>query len=278
MATETAEKKDVSTIIQDSVEIVDQVSEYGFLVTESLLHFITGMIIVFTLHTLAVKFIYPYIQNRRLIKVVFGTIYVLILVIVILMILRKLGFDVHIIGKISILAVLVSAVAVFFLVPFIPRLPFKIGNMVEINGVLGSVDSITTYHTTLRKFDGTMVFIPNAIVMATKILNFHDTPERRIELNISLDFNSDISEFEEKMIKIMVDNKHVLTKPAIPSLIATNTDVMGIKYSAYCWVKNADWLSTRSELWREILNEFSINKNISMSRPQQDVYVVDKTN
>jgi small conductance mechanosensitive channel len=271
----TENSTDVSKILQNTVEIVDHVSEYGFLVTESLMHFIMGMVVIFILHSLAVKFIYPYIQNRRLIKVVFGTVYVLILVVAILMVLKKLGFDVSIIGKVSILTVLIAAVGVFFLVPFIPRLPFKIGNMVEINGVLGSVDSITTYHTTLKKYDGTMVFIPNAIIMATKILNYHDTPERRIEMNISLDFNSNVDEFEENIIQIMSNHKQALIERAMPSVLATHTDVIGIQFSAYCWVKNADWLATRSDLWREILKEFTANTKISMSRPQQHVYITN---
>ena len=78
----------------------------------------------------------------------------------VLIVLNKLGFDVKNLAKVSILSIVVIAVVIFFLLPFLPRLPFKIGQMVEIRGVLGTVDSITTYHTTIRKFDGTIVFIP----------------------------------------------------------------------------------------------------------------------
>ena len=55
--------------------------------------------------------------------------------------------------------------------------------MILLNGILGTVDNISTYHTTIRKFDGTIVFIPNTAVTGGNIMNYHDIPTRRIELN-----------------------------------------------------------------------------------------------
>jgi small conductance mechanosensitive channel len=191
------------------------------------------------------------------------------------MILKKLGFDVRVIGKISILSVLVGAVCIFFLLPFLPRLPFKIGHMVEIGGIQGVVDSISTYHTTIRKFDGTIVFVPNTSVMSSKIMNYHDIPERRIEMHLEISINSDINTVKELLLKIMSDNDLVLEEPA-PSIFITDADVTGIKISAYCWVKNGDWLSTRSDLWVQVQNTFIQNNKIAMAHTQQEIYLMDK--
>jgi len=171
--------------------------------------------------------------------------------------------------------VLVSAVGVFFLVPFLPRLPFKLGHMVEINGVLGTIDSISSFPTTLRKFDGTMAFIPNPLVMAGKIMNFHDSPERRIEIKLSISLDSDMNIAEERLLEIMDENERVLDKPAPPRVLALAVDTTGIKVNAYCWVKNKDWLTTRSDLTLQIVKEFQNNDQLSLSRPQQEVHLVD---
>lgn len=275
--TNTTTIKPVGETLQQSVEIVDQLSEYGGLISKSLYFIMLGMFIIYILHKLTSKFLYPHMNNTRIIKVIFGTFYTLILVVSVLMVLKKLGFDVSVIGKISILSVLVCAVAIFFILPFLPRLPFKIGHMVEIDGILGTVDSISTYHTTLRKFDGTMVFIPNTSVIGTKIMNYHDIPERRIEMNLEISMNSDSNTVKELLLQIMRNDARVLKDPE-PSIFITNADVTGIKVSTYCWVENGDWLSTRSDLWIKVQNEFINNKTVSLSRPQQEIYFMNKNN
>ncbi len=264
----------VGETLQDSVDVINQLSEYGGLITKSFYFIIVGMILIYILHRLTSKYLYPHMKNTRIVKVIFGTFYALILVVSVLMVLKKLGFDVSIIGKISILSVLMISVIIFFILPFLPRLPFKIGHMVEINGILGTVDSISTYHTTIRKFDGTIVFIPNTTVMSSKIMNYHDIPERRIEMHLEISTNSDITVAKELLLKIMNDEERVLKEPE-PSLFITDADVTGIKISAYCWVENGDWLSTQSDLWIQVQNEFINNDQIAMARKQQEIYLID---
>ena len=262
-------------LVEETVEVVNQVSEYGHLIMGSLYLIIGGMISVYILHKLASKFIYPHIGSARLIKVVLGTLYVLVLVITALLVLKKMGFDVTVIGQLALVSVLIGAVFIFFLVPFFPRLPFLLGHLVEVNGELGIVDSITTFHTTLRKFDGTMVFIPNALVMASKIKNISDTPARRIELKLSVNTDSNLEEAKALFLKIMSEDEHVLDEPASPAVFITNVTAAGVDIFAVCWVKNEDWLSTRSDLWMKIVDNFIRDERVAMSLPQQEVYVID---
>lgn len=263
--------------LEESVSVINQLSAYGDLITKSFYFIIAGMILIYLLHRLTSKYLYPHMKNTRIIKVVFGTLYALILVVSVLLVLKKLGFDVSIIGKISILSVLLISVVIFFLLPFLPRLPFKIGHMVEINGIVGTVDSISTYHTTIRKFDGTVVFIPNTSVLGGYISNYHDIPERRIEMNLEISSSSNITTVKELLLKIMADDARVLKEPK-PSIFVTDADVSGIKISLYCWVENGDWLSTRSDLWVEVQNAFMHNNTLSMARTQQEIYLIDRDN
>lgn len=272
-STDTVEQT-VTEVIQESVQLVDQVSDYGHLILSSLYLIVGGMLAIYIVHKLVSRLVYPYFKNRRILKVVLGTLYVLILVVAVLLLLQKLGFDVSVVGQISILMVLMGAVGLFFLVPFLPRLPFKIGHLVELSGELGRVDGITTFHTMLRKLDGTMVFIPNALLMAGKIINYHDTPERRIKLGIEAGFDSDLDFLKVQLMKIMQADKRVLDTPISPVVLITDADASGAKVSAFCWVKNADWLSARSDLWAALLKMIQEHEQISLSRSEQDVYVI----
>jgi small conductance mechanosensitive channel len=270
-----AEEEYLTDLTQEAAEVVDQVSEYGDLIMGSLYLIIGGMFVIYLLHKLASKFLFPHLGKARLIKVIFGTMYVLVLVITALMVLKKIDIDVTVIGQIALVGVLIGAVVIFFLVPFLPRLPFLTGHMIEVNGELGIVDAISAFHTTLRKFDGTMVFLPNALVMASKIKNYSDTPSRRIEIKLSVNTDSDLEETRAIFIRLMSDDDRVLDEPAPPAVFVVNANAAGVDMFAVCWVKNEDWFSTRSELWLKVVDAFIEDSRVAMSLPQQEVYLIE---
>jgi len=275
-ATPSVEDQPITAAIQEASDIVDQVSNYSSLITDSLFIIFGGMIVVFLLYKLTSKFLFPYVKKQRLIKVVFGTIYVLILVVTMLVVLNKIGFDTRMISKVAILTVLAGAVVVFFLVPFLPRLPFMLGQMIDINGVVGTVDNISPVHTTIRTFDGAMVFIPNPVVLASKIINFSDIAERRIAFNLTASLDSDVEKIRGFVVSILNADERVLDDPA-PLIRATTASGIGINLTALCWVKNEDFLNAQSDLWLRIMDTFKQDDSITMALPQQQIHITKQT-
>ena len=123
---------------------------------------------------------------------------------------------------------------------------------------MGEIDNISTYHTTIRKFDGTMVFMPNAKIMTSTIMNYYDVPERRIEMYLTISADSNIEEVKKQLSNIINDDERVLKDPA-PSMYITGVEARGLSLSAYCWVENGDWLSARSDLFAQVQNTFMQN-------------------
>ncbi len=272
--TTAVEIQPAASALEEASAIVEQVSNYSALITDSLYVIIGGMIVVFLLYKLTSKFLFPYVKNRRLLRVVFGTIYVLILVVTMLMVVNKVGIDTHAIGKVVIIAVLIGAVAVFFLVPFLPRLPFMIGQMIEVGGIVGIVDNISTLHTTIRTFDGAMVFLPNPMVLASKITNFSDISERRVALSLTVSVDADIEAVRESIVAVMSADERVLKEPATPLARVASANAAGINLIALCWTKNEDFLNTQSDLWIEVVNVFKNDDRVSMALPQQEIHIV----
>jgi small conductance mechanosensitive channel len=253
------------------VDLVEQMSEYAFIMSDSFYLFAIGMVCVFMIHWLVSKLLYPKINDKRFIKVVMGTLYVFILAISLLLTLRTLGFDVKIFAKITLMGIFIGAILVFFLIPLLPRLPFKLGNMVEINGVIGTVDSISSYHTTIKEFNGNMVFIPNASIISGKIINYHDTYSRRITFSIQIQHESNIRKMKQLFVDTMKSDSRVLQLPSEPMVFIVNANVNGIAMEGYCWVNNADFLVVRSDLWLIITETLIRDKHISLSIPKQEI-------
>ena len=255
-------------------EIVSQLSGYGSLIINSLYFMVAGMLIIFVLYKFANLFLGRFLtlqaKGKRLKMVIFGTLYVLVFVITALLVLKRLGYDVSAVGQLSILIVLIGSVLAFFLVPFLPKLPFVIGNMIEVSGVLGIVDSISTFHTTLRTLDGNVVFIPNAMLMASRIVNYHQTPNRRIKLKMSVGVDCDLELCKKFLNEIMSADDRVLSDPA-PMVYVLDANAAGVNMVGFCWVGNDDWFSTRSDLWLRVVDKFQNNPAVNLSLDKQEI-------
>lgn len=268
---------ELATMGEEALDIVTELRAYAGLIVDSLYLVVISMIIIFLVHKLSVRFLFSRLQNGRLLKVIFGTFYVLIIAMAALTALKRHGFEVQALSQVAFLVIIVGAVLVFFLVPFLPRLPLMLGQLVEINGVVGTVDGISTFHTTLRKPDGTMAFIPNALVMASRIMNFHDTPTRRIELSLSVNTDSDLEASEAALLDIMRGDDRVVDEPAPPAVYVVNVTAAGTDLLAFCWVRNADWFRARSDLWLRVVQVFNRDDRLVLSLPQQEVFLLGQS-
>lgn len=273
MAEELPVEEKIDEITDTTVLLFDKLGDYGSLIAGSLYLVIGAMLVIFVVHRLAGKLIYPHLKNKRFIRVFFGTLYALVLVIMALLILDRIGVPVEGVAHLALAGVLIGSVIIFFLVPFIPRLPFYIGHMVEVNGVLGVITAIDAFRVTIKQFDGTISTIPTAMVMASTIKNFSETPHRRIEIMLSVNNDSDLEKTREVFAQVMTDDERVLEEPGPPFTHIVNATASGVDMMAYCWVKNEDWLSTRTDLWLILVHAFNDDDMISMSLPQQEVFV-----
>lgn len=279
MATEASVEAKVDELAESSFPVLEILADYGTTIAGILYLLIGAIIIIILLQRLVHKFFLPRIQSirqRRIITIFFGTLYVLILVIMGLLMLEKIGVPVQGIAHVALIAVLIGGVVVFFLSPFLPQLPFKTGHLVDIGGVFGHISSITTFTTNVRKFDGTTVFIPNAIVLASKIFNYSDTETRRIEIFLSVNNDSNLEETRSTFVKIMSDDERVLMDPKPPVTHVINVTASGVDMVAWCWVKNNDWFATRTDIWLKLVEAFETDERICMSLPQQEVFMYQK--
>ncbi|NNF45622.1 MAG: mechanosensitive ion channel family protein [Desulfofustis sp.] len=273
MAEELPIEEQIDEIADTTFLIFDKLGNYGAQIAGSLYLVVGAMLVIFLIHRLAGKLIYPHIKNKRFIRVLFGTLYVMVLVIMALLILDRIGVPVEGIAHLALAGVLIGSVVVFFMVPFIPKLPFFIGHTVEIGGIFGTVSAIDVFRVTIKQFDGTSVTLPTAMVMASTIKNFSEIPHRRVEIMISVNNDSDLEQTRRTFIEVMGADSRVLEEPTPPTTHIVNANASGVDMLAFCWVKNEDWFSARTDLWLKMVHAFNDDERISMSLPQQEIFV-----
>jgi small conductance mechanosensitive channel len=251
-------------------DTVSELNKLGPIIANCVYFLILAALVVYLVQIVAKKFLYPRLENKRFAIVLIGALHAIVLVVAVLLVLGRIGFDISVFGPVALMVVMIGAVIIFFLAPFLPTLPFKIGNMVEIGGVMGTVETITPIFTHLRTFDGEMVFIPNAMVWAKNITNYHHTTTRRVVLKLNVSSNDRLADARNTLTKIMSSDERVLNDPApVVYIMAARAD--GVEMTGFCWVNNGNWFSTRSDLYEKVVTAAQSDSGISLSLDKQEV-------
>jgi small conductance mechanosensitive channel len=85
------------------------------------------------------------------------------------------------------------------------RRPFEIGDKVETNSFIGTIEQIELRSTTLITTAGLHVIIPNKDIFQKPIINYNRSASRRVELEFSLLSTTDLS-FAESLIRKALEN------------------------------------------------------------------------
>src|SRR5690554_1554680 len=81
------------------------------------------------------------------------------------------------------------------------RTPIKIGDIVEIHDIMGTVQRINLRATEIETFQGTLVVIPNKNVFQNPIFNYTHTGRRRIDLEGRVSYQADLEEVRDIALK-----------------------------------------------------------------------------
>lgn len=249
---------------------VSELNKFGAVIAHSLYFLVVAIILIFLVHKFAQKFLFPLLANKRFAVVLILALHALVLVVALLLVLGRLGFDISVIAPVALLVVIMVAVLIFFIAPFLPTLPFKLGDMVEIGSVRGTVKTVTPYFTRVRTFDGKTVFIPNATVWTKNIVNYHSTPNRRVELELNVSADHSLADARAVLTDIMRSDERVLDDPA-PAVRINAAKAEGVEMVGLCWVNNADFLGARSDLYEKVVNAAQSDAGISLSLDRQQV-------
>ncbi len=71
------------------------------------------------------------------------------------------------------------------------RQPIKLGDLVDINGTLGTIEEINLRETVVQNFSGQQIFIPNKDFTSNKFTNFSRFGKRKVQVNVGIHYDND---------------------------------------------------------------------------------------
>lgn len=151
--------------------------------------------------------------------------------------------------------------------------PFSAGDTIELDGTTGKVQSISILYTKMITFDSKTVFIPNGKVSDAKIINYTETPDRRIELTLNIAYSADFDKACALITEVINNNKLILKDPA-PTVRMSGHNESSVGIDVRAWVRNDDYVNTRYDLFEDIKKVFDAN-GIEIPFNQLDVHIIN---
>ncbi|QKJ65133.1 MULTISPECIES: mechanosensitive ion channel family protein [unclassified Flavobacterium] len=118
--------------------------------------------------------------------------------------------------------------------------PFKVGDTIEAQGVLATVQEIQIFVTKLITSNNQTIFVPNGALSNGTIINYSMQGSRRADLTIALSYDTDLKKAKDIITKVLANNPKVLTSPIAEVSVKNLTD-NAIQLAVRPWAKNEDY-------------------------------------
>lgn len=130
--------------------------------------------------------------------------------------------------------------------------PFRLGDVIEVNGYKGVVSKVTARGTVLVDFDGNHIQIANADVYKATLKNFSANPKMRQQFTVGIGYDASVEQAQRVCLDVCRNHPTVLDDPVALVLV----DALGastINLKVYFWIdgETHSFLKVRSAVMRQ---------------------------
>lgn len=149
--------------------------------------------------------------------------------------------------------------------------PYKIGDLVESQGVVGVVKAIQIFNTVLLTPDNKTVIMPNGAVMNNHITNFTADGKIRVDLSVGISYSADIKKAKDVLEAALAADPRVLKSPA-PTVAVAELGDSSVNLAVRPWCDPAVYWDVYFDTLENC--KIALDKDeISIPFPQRDVHI-----
>lgn len=153
--------------------------------------------------------------------------------------------------------------------------PIRVGDILEVDDMLGTVETINTRFTRVRRPDGVHLMIPNSQLLENTVVNWTIVDKKlRSSVRVGVQYGTDVQKVKALLEEILANNSDILEAPS-PAIIFEDFGDSALIFDAFFWIemtKDRTLRHVRSVLRFEIDRVFKEN-DIVIAFPQRDIHV-----
>ncbi len=149
--------------------------------------------------------------------------------------------------------------------------PFKVGDVIDATGYVGSVNEIQIFNTILKTPDNKTIIIPNGGLSTSSMTNYSTEPRRRVDWTIGIGYNDDVDRARSVILELCHDDERILKDPEVFIAVSELAD-SSVNFAVRAWVEAADYWGVFFDMNEKVLKTFN-EKGINIPYPQMDVHL-----
>lgn len=151
--------------------------------------------------------------------------------------------------------------------------PFRLDDLIEVNGIIGHVKDISIRETLIKTPDGKDLFLPNAIILKNPLFNYTLDGFLRYEFDVGIAYENNPTEAIKLILETVKNVEGVLKGDKKPTVtineLATNSITINIQFwvDTFSSTKRSVHKTIRSQVINDTLaallsNNYSLPANI----------------
>ena len=153
--------------------------------------------------------------------------------------------------------------------------PIRIGDFLEVGDATGTVESINTRSTRIRRTDGVHMLIPNSALLENTVVNWTLIDNlTRTMVRVGVAYGSPVKRVAELILQATQEQEATLNDPA-PAVVFDDFGDSALVFDVYLWINataERNLRLVRSDIRFRIVELFEEN-DIVISFPQRDVHL-----
>ena len=131
--------------------------------------------------------------------------------------------------------------------------PFRIGDIIEVNGHQGEVRDISLPRTELFGLDGSRIVIPNKQIIGEVVKNFSEY--RKLEFNVGVAYDSDVKK-ALGILEGIIKSEHRIPNKEVYKLGIKEFADSAVNLQAFVWVPQEKYVDVKFAINNAILDQF----------------------
>ena len=149
--------------------------------------------------------------------------------------------------------------------------PLEVGQFVETGGLMGTVDRIGMIYTRLIGIDGRLIYLPNATLYTSQVINYSQYGKRRATAVISASYGDPPDKVREAIQLAISRVEGVHPEPG-PFIWLESYGDSGIVYNVHVWCDGSVFLQVKYSLNEQLYYAFR-EKGLTIPFHQVDVHL-----
>jgi small conductance mechanosensitive channel len=149
--------------------------------------------------------------------------------------------------------------------------PFKVGDFIDAQGVMGTVAEIQIFNTIMKTPDNKVIIVPNGAISNGTITNFSREATRRVDFVFGIGYGDDIQKAKDTIARLVDADERALKDPA-PTIVVSNLGDSSVDITVRIWANAADYWGLYFDLTEKVKITFD-QEGISIPFPQRDVHL-----